>query len=123
MDNFKEVNRRDFLKCIPKYLAYRVRSLTKECLSPSDVKTEPEDVHALDNNGLKVARLDTEYCLAWEGGDCQFCYLACPLRDRAITIEDQKPSIHVSVCDGCARCVTACLTVNDSPAIKMVLAG
>lgn len=107
MDNLEEVSRRDFLKCIPKYLAYRVHSFTR----------------VLENNGPKVARLDTQYCLAWEGGDCQFCYLACPLRDRAITIEDRKPSIHVSLCDGCARCVTACTTVNDSPAIKMVLAG
>lgn len=90
LEDAKEISRQEFLKFIPRYVSQ------------------------------KVVRFEMEHCLAWDGGNCQFCYLACPLRDKAITMDDQKPVVNILYCDGCARCVTACLTVNDRPAMKMV---
>ena len=52
-----------------------------------------------DHKAAKVAWLDEERCLAWEGGSCQFCYLACPLRDKAINLDDQKPFVNILFCD------------------------
>ena len=69
----------------------------------------------------QIARLDIARCLAWGAMSCQLCYLACPARDQAIEMRDQKPVIISSFCDGCSMCVSACETVNDLPAIKMVL--
>ena len=85
-----------------------------------DIRAEENVAEVIDDGRAKIAEIDTDCCMAWDGGSCQFCYLACPLRDRAITIEDQKPIINSSICDGCAKCLTACKTVNTNLAIKMV---
>ena len=99
MKGSQEVSRQEFLKSISQYIVQNVRSLS---------------------NTAHGARIDIDRCLAWDGGNCQFCYLACPLRDKAITLDDQKPIVNILFCDGCAKCVTACRTVNDRPTIKMV---
>lgn len=108
----KGISRQEFLKFIPKYVLQNVRSIFHGRLNFIENSAGIE--------AAQVARLETEHCLAWDGGNCQFCYLACPLRDKAITLDDQKPVVNILYCDGCARCVTACRTVNDRPAIKMV---
>jgi Pyruvate/2-oxoacid:ferredoxin oxidoreductase delta subunit len=120
MDNLKEVSRRDFFRFLPRYLAYTLQSFTAERVKPPVAADEVESFGAPDNSISGIARLDEEHCVAWAGGSCQLCYLSCPLRDQAIIIDDQKPLINASFCDGCARCVTACQTVNNRPAIKMV---
>jgi len=122
MNGANEASRRDFLKFIPKYLAYGARSFTEELSKPADVQAQTATVEAVVDSRAKIAEIDTNCCIAWGGGSCQFCYLACPLRNGAISIEDQKPVIHPSICDGCAKCITACETVNTTPAIKMVTA-
>lgn len=121
MENTGEVSRQEFLKFIPHYVLQNTRSLIQGCFNPPpDAGAEALEHIFVDNKVAKVARLDEERCLAWEGGSCQFCYLACPLRDGAIILNDQKPVVNILFCDGCAKCVTACRTVNDRPAIKMV---
>lgn len=75
---------------------------------------------AADMSQDLIARVEVLHCQAWSGLLCQQCYLACPKRDQAIEMRDQKPQIVVSVCDGCAMCLEACRTVNDLPAIRMV---
>ncbi len=121
MDSAKEISRQEFLKFIPKYVIQNVRSLIQGRFNLAhDVEAEALEDNFTDNKAAKVAHLDEERCLAWEGGSCQFCYLACPLRDKAITLDDQRPTVNISFCDGCSQCVTACQTVNDRPAIKMV---
>ena len=122
MENTKEVSRQEFLKMIPEYVIRNVRSFIQGCFSLShDVEAETLKDGFTDSKAARVAHLDEERCLAREGGSCQFCYLACPLRDRAIILDDQKPAVNILFCDGCAKCVTACRTVNDRPAIKMVV--
>lgn len=93
-----KMNRRDFLKNLPRQLVEGLRVVTEK----------------------KVARVDITRCLAWSGANCQLCYLACPIREQAIQIHDQKPVIIASSCDGCALCQQACQMVNDLIAIEMV---
>lgn len=114
MADMEAMSRRDFLKTFPKYLAQGVHSLGQECLESRDEK------NTVNIAGKKVALVDIERCLAWVGASCQFCYLACPLREKAIVMHDLKPVIDASACDGCAKCVVACQTVNHLPAIKIV---
>jgi MinD superfamily P-loop ATPase len=119
MNGSHEVSRRDFLRIIPRYLTKSVCIFIEQFSKSADVNTQTIEVEAIDHC-TKIARIDSNRCLAWNGGSCQFCYLACPLRDKAIRIEDQQPIINPAICDGCAKCVTACQTVNSTSAIKMV---
>ena len=120
MENTREVSRKEFLKRIPHYVAQNMHSLIQGRFGlwyEGDAEV-PEDDFS-NSKAAKVAQLKTECCLAWGGGSCQSCYLACPLRDQAITLDDQRPTVNISFCDGCGQCVTACQTVNDRPALKM----
>ena len=120
MEDSKTISRGDFLKNIPKYFASTVRSFTKVLDQSKSIETGKEGLDEIQISNKRTAKLIADYCLAGEGGSCQFCYLACPARDKAIVIEDQKPIINPLFCDGCSQCVTACQTVNTIPAITMV---
>src|SRR3989338_6371847 len=122
MENTREMNRKEFLKLLPQYVAQNMHLLIQGRFSPPyGGEAEVLEDDSSNNKAAKVAQLKTECCLAWEGGSCQFCYLACPLRDKAIILDDQKPMVNILFCDGCAKCGTACQTVNDRSAIKMVV--
>lgn len=73
--------------------------------------------------GASIAQVDISRCLAWGHMECQLCYLACPHRDRAIEMREHKPVIIAAGCDGCAMCVDACKTINNTPALEMVPAA
>lgn len=120
MEHTREVSRKEFLELVPKLVVQNVRALFQERLNCSDdSETETLEEDSADIKA-KVVRLDEECCLAWGGMNCQSCYLACPLRDKAIALDDQRPIVNMSFCDGCGQCVTACRTVNDWPALKIV---
>jgi len=121
MEKIKEISRQDFIKNFPKFVISHIHAFTGEVGKPLETNTDSPEALTDSIYSTKVVHLNREYCLAWEGGSCQFCYLACPLRDKAILMEDQKPIINASFCDGCAKCIIACQTVNDTPAITMVL--
>jgi len=108
-------HRREFLRSLPHRLLERCGALAREGIwafsSNADAAAISRDL---------VAQVEVSRCHAWSGLICQQCYLACPKRDRAIEMRDQKPVIMDSVCDGCAMCITACQTVNNLPAIRMV---
>lgn len=108
-------SRREFLRSLPRHLLRTLGAVAKEGIFAFSSKAEEE---GLAQN--LVARVEISRCHAWTGLICQQCYLACPKRDQAIEMRDQKPVIMTSVCDGCAMCVSACETVNDMPAIRMV---
>ena len=120
MENSKEVSRQEFLKFIPRYVVQNARSLLQGRLNLSNDSVSETSEENSTHIKAKVVQLESEHCLAWGGGNCQFCYVVCPLRDKAITLDDQKPIVNILFCDGCAKCVTACRTVNDRPAIKMI---
>ena len=116
-----DLKKRAFVTMLPSYLLDNLRSaLTNIAGFKKSVELQVEqDVLTLP----RVARINVERCLAWGNSLCQACYLACPLRDTAIDIVDQKPIINISKCDGCGFCVSACSTVNDQNAIELVRGG
>jgi len=119
------ITRRDFIKSFPKQLLATLQGTLNACW---DIVTSREDfekerqtrIQQFEAPGPCVARIDVGRCLAWQGMSCQLCYLACPIRDKAIETRDQKPVIVSAFCDGCGMCATACKTVNDLLAIQMV---
>jgi len=118
------ITRRDFIKSFPKQLLATLRGTFNACW---DIVTPREDferekqtrIQQPETQGPCVARIDVGRCLAWQGMSCQLCYLACPIRDKAIAMCDQKPVIVPALCDGCGMCATACKTVNDLLAVQL----
>lgn len=73
-----------------------------------------------DEVRMGIARINQSRCLAWGGQDCQLCYIKCPLQGDAIYQEDGKPVINEEKCTGCGVCESACYTINNTCAIKIV---
>ncbi|MBI2185979.1 MAG: ferredoxin-type protein NapG [Acidobacteria bacterium] len=71
---------------------------------------------------------DHETCLNFLGLRCEVCYRACPLSDKAITLEPQQnprslhamfiPTVHSDQCTGCGKCEHAC--VLETAAIRVL---
>ncbi|MDL0088992.1 ferredoxin-type protein NapG [Campylobacter gastrosuis] len=75
---------------------------------------------------MGVAVVDMKNCVAFWGIQCDACYRACPLIDRAIKLEYRRnertqkhafllPVVDSDVCTGCGVCERACIT--QKPAI------
>jgi len=82
----------------------------------------------LDINIAKMgtAIVDSKNCIAFWGIQCDACYRACPLLDKAIYLEYEKnertgkhaflkPIVDSDFCTGCGLCEHACVT--EKPAI------
>ena len=102
----EEVDRRTFLFSSPRRLLKDLRTVWGDVTTPT--------------GNQRIAVLDISRCLAWGDGDCQLCYLRCPLRDHAIVLNSGRPVIAASACDGCGVCVDVCRSVNDLGAIQLV---
>ncbi len=71
---------------------------------------------------------DTCYAVA-RGTSCRACYLACPVKDEAITMERRysqgryycAPTVHPDKCTGCGKCEHDCVTEEAS--IKVLPLG
>tara|TARA_R110001592_G_scaffold357416_1_gene660516 strand:- start:69642 stop:70313 length:672 start_codon:yes stop_codon:yes gene_type:complete len=71
--------------------------------------------------GLAVF-VGTETCYAMQGTSCRACYMACPIKGEAITMEQFtasgrllfQPTVHSSACTGCGKCEEACITAEAS---------
>jgi ferredoxin-type protein NapG len=84
--------------------------------------------HALDHDltdidksrmGLAVL-IDQETCIAFQGMRCEVCYRACPVIDKAITLDYRQsarsgrgamfiPVVHSEHCTGCGKCEHVCI--------------
>ncbi len=90
---------------------------------------------ALDHTLLDINQADmglavftgVDTCYAFTGiGQCRACYLACPVKDRAITMEAHRrggrdvfmPTVHTDYCTGCGKCEHDCIT--DQASIKVL---
>jgi ferredoxin-type protein NapG len=69
--------------------------------------------------GLAVL-VDRENCIAFQGLRCEVCYRACPLLDKAITLNYRpqertgkhayfEPIVHSDFCTGCGLCEHVCI--------------
>lgn len=73
--------------------------------------------------------VDEENCLNFLGLRCDVCYRACPVIDKAITLEVEsnprtkkhaifRPTVHADACTGCGKCEKSC--VLEEAAIKVL---
>jgi ferredoxin-type protein NapG len=80
---------------------------------------------AINRSRMGIAVLDRETCVAYWGVQCDACYRACPLMDKAITVEYGRnertgkhammvPIVHGDACTGCGMCEHACVTKKAS---------
>ncbi len=74
---------------------------------------------------MGLAVIDRETCIAYSGIQCDACYRACPVIDKALTAEYTRnertgkhsmraPVVHSEACTGCGRCENACVTQKAS---------
>jgi ferredoxin-type protein NapG len=74
---------------------------------------------------IGLAMIDRETCIAYWGVQCDACYRACPVIDKAITVEYSRndrtgkhailgPVVHSEHCTGCGMCERACVTKKAS---------
>lgn len=80
----------------------------------------------INKSKMGVAVVDIKNCIAYWGIQCDACYRACPLLDKAIKLEYRKnertgkhaylePIVDSDFCTGCGLCEKACVT--QKPAI------
>ena len=82
----------------------------------------------IDAARMGLAVVDAENCLSHRGLRCEVCWRACPVRDRAITLQLQQrgvskhamfvPIVHSGACTGCGICEKRCPT--EVAAIRIV---
>lgn len=98
-------------------------SLDNSCVTEKDERGELRWNINLARMGLAV--LDRDRCLAYFGIQCDACHRACPLIDKAITVEYTRnirtgkhamlaPVVHSDFCTGCGLCEHACVTKKAS---------
>lgn len=108
------------IPCVP---ACPTGSLDKSLVSERDENGEVKLNINLAKMGLAV--IDRETCIAYAGIQCDACYRACPLIDKAITEEYARnvrtgkhtlraPIVHSDACTGCGMCEKACVTQKAS---------
>lgn len=89
------------------------------------------DVAAVEDVDMGHAVIDEDLCIALQGMRCEVCYRACPLIDRAVTIDYRlregdsihsvfAPVIDEQACVGCGLCVERCVIGQPEVAIKVV---
>jgi ferredoxin-type protein NapG len=77
------------------------------------------EVKAKEEVAMGKAYINESNCMAFGAQFCEQCVRNCPIPD-AMYMEDNKPVIRKEKCVGCGVCVTACNTVNQPIAIKVV---
>lgn len=87
-----------------------------------DVKSvSKNDQLDIDMARMGLAVVDAKNCIAFWGIQCDACYRACPLLDKAIYLEYTKnertgkhaflkPIVDSDYCTGCGLCERACVT-------------
>jgi len=74
--------------------------------------------------GLAVL-VDRENCIAFQGLRCEVCYRACPLLDKAISLDYRpqertgkhayfEPIVHSEFCTGCGLCEHVCILAESA---------
>ena len=74
---------------------------------------------------MGTAMVDTKNCIAFWGIQCDACYRACPLLDKALYLEYDKndrtgkhaflkPIVNSDFCTGCGLCERACVTKKSA---------
>jgi ferredoxin-type protein NapG len=68
---------------------------------------------------LGTLELSPDRCVTFVGTTCRACADACPVGERALTIDDAgHPVLRREGCVGCGVCVRACITYPSSWTLK-----
>ncbi|MBI5682790.1 MAG: 4Fe-4S dicluster domain-containing protein [Deltaproteobacteria bacterium] len=59
---------------------------------------------------MGIAAINTKRCHRWAGIDpmCDYCFDRCPLKGKAICLDDKGPEIDDKKCAGCGICEYVC---------------
>jgi MauM/NapG family ferredoxin protein len=71
--------------------------------------------HKWEGYRLGWLELVPERCIAFHEVECGVCARACPVGDRALSLDDRgRPVLKAEGCVGCGVCVRACVTTPPS---------
>ena len=93
------------------------------------VVKDGKKVFDINLSRMGVAIVDMKSCIAYWGIQCDACYRACPILDKAIRLEYRKnertgkhayllPVVDPDFCTGCGLCEHACVT--EKAAIRVL---
>ncbi|AEH46070.1 hypothetical protein Thein_2222 [Thermodesulfatator indicus DSM 15286] len=58
---------------------------------------------------MGVAVINKRYCITWVGQAlCRTCYNVCPLKEKAIKLDQLRPVVIEENCTGCGLCTHSC---------------
>lgn len=79
--------------------------------------TEALTVPAGGWDGYRLGALEfvPERCVTYRGVECRVCVMACPVGERALSLDEQgHPVLRAEGCVGCGTCVRKCITAPAS---------
>jgi ferredoxin-type protein NapG len=98
------------------------------CVPPCPTGALTHTLKDITRARMGLAVIDEENCLSWLGLRCEVCYRVCPVKGKAITVENHPrqiskhamfvPLVHAEDCTGCGLCEQACPT--QEAAIRVV---
>jgi ferredoxin-type protein NapG len=100
------------------------------CVAACPTGALTKDLHDIKDAKMGVAVLTGhDTCYAVAGTGCRACFVACPIKGEAITMERRQsngrgyfePTVHTQACTGCGKCEHACVTAEAS--IKVLPIG
>jgi len=90
------------------------------CVPPCPTGALSHSLKDIARARMGLAVIDEESCLSWQGLRCEVCYRVCPVKGKAITVENHPrkiskhalfiPLVHSEFCTGCGMCEEACPT-------------
>ena len=98
------------------------------CVPPCPTGALSKQLKDINKARMGLAVIDEENCLSWLGLRCEVCYRVCPVKGKAITVENHPrqiskhamfvPLVHAEHCTGCGLCEQACPT--QTAAIRII---
>ena len=96
------------------------------CVPPCPSGALDKSLVDINKSKMGMAVVDSKSCIAFWGIQCDACYRACPLLDKALVLEYKRnertgkhaflmPIVDSEYCTGCGMCEHACVT--KKPAI------
>lgn len=62
---------------------------------------------------MGTARLNRDWCLAWQGKSCKVCVERCPY-EGVVFDEAERPVVQADRCNGCGVCEHVCISMTSA---------
>lgn len=97
-------------------------------LSPERLRNQEKEID-INQAQMGIAVVDSSHCIAYGGIQCDACYRACPLIEKAIVLDYRHstftnehanllPIVQMEFCTGCGVCEKVCVT--QKPSIRVL---